>query len=125
MRLLFLIVSLGLSLACGPSANNGKPNANNTAAKTPQAALPVYGYEVVKAYPHDPTAFTEGLFFHDGFLYESTGGDKAGASTIQAKHRLTQSIILTISKYLKLLKIFTTENLWQRMTPKHFQSLTA
>jgi len=83
MRLLFLIVSLGLSLACGPSANNSKPNANNAAAKTPQAALPVYGYEVVKSYPHDPSAFTEGLFFHDGFLYESTGGEKAGASTIR------------------------------------------
>jgi glutaminyl-peptide cyclotransferase len=28
---------------------------------------------VVKTYPHDPKAFTEGLFYHDGFLYESTG----------------------------------------------------
>ena len=37
------------------------------------AALPVYGYEIVKTYPHDPKAFTQGLFFHDGFLYESTG----------------------------------------------------
>ena len=24
-------------------------------------------------YPHDPQAFTEGLEYHDGFLYESTG----------------------------------------------------
>jgi len=36
-------------------------------------AVPVYGYKVVKAYPHDPEAFTQGLFFHDGALYESTG----------------------------------------------------
>jgi len=35
--------------------------------------IPVYTYRVVKAYPHDPTAFTEGLFFLDGKLYESTG----------------------------------------------------
>ena len=28
---------------------------------------------MVKSYPHDPKAFTEGLFYHDGFLYESTG----------------------------------------------------
>jgi len=34
---------------------------------------PVYSYRVVKAYPHDPTAFTEGLFYLDGKLYESTG----------------------------------------------------
>ena len=32
-----------------------------------------YGYEVVKTYPHDTSAFTEGLFYLDGFLYESTG----------------------------------------------------
>lgn len=32
-----------------------------------------YGYTVVKTYPHDPGAFTQGLFWRDGFLYESTG----------------------------------------------------
>ena len=32
-----------------------------------------YGYTVVKAYPHDPGAFTQGLLWRDGFLYESTG----------------------------------------------------
>lgn len=37
------------------------------------AATPVQGFKVVKAYPHDPEAFTQGLFFHEGFLYESTG----------------------------------------------------
>jgi glutaminyl-peptide cyclotransferase len=37
------------------------------------AAVPMYGYEVVHTYPHDPTAFTEGLFYLNGFLYESTG----------------------------------------------------
>jgi glutamine cyclotransferase len=38
-----------------------------------QAATAVYGYEVVRTYPHDPGAFTQGLIFLDGFLYESTG----------------------------------------------------
>jgi glutaminyl-peptide cyclotransferase len=32
-----------------------------------------YGYRVVKAYPHDRTAFTQGLEYRDGFLYEGTG----------------------------------------------------
>lgn len=36
-------------------------------------AAPVYGFRVVHTYPHDPNAFTEGLFYKDGFLYESTG----------------------------------------------------
>ena len=36
-------------------------------------AAPVYGFRVVHTYPHDPNAFTEGLFYKDGFLFESTG----------------------------------------------------
>jgi glutamine cyclotransferase len=38
-----------------------------------QAAVPTYGYTVVRSYPHDKQAFTEGLLYRDGFLYESTG----------------------------------------------------
>jgi len=34
---------------------------------------PQYSYRVVRVFPHDPTAFTQGLEFHAGFLYESTG----------------------------------------------------
>jgi glutamine cyclotransferase len=34
---------------------------------------PVYGYEVVNVYPHDRDAFTQGLLYRDGVLYESTG----------------------------------------------------
>jgi glutamine cyclotransferase len=28
---------------------------------------------VIRAYPHDPAAYTQGLLYRDGFLYESTG----------------------------------------------------
>lgn len=38
-----------------------------------QAAVPVYGYTVKQTFPHDPQAFTEGLFYQDGVMYESTG----------------------------------------------------
>lgn len=37
--------------------------------------------EAVAAYPHDPRAFTQGLVFHDGELYEGTG--RYGASSIR------------------------------------------
>jgi glutaminyl-peptide cyclotransferase len=37
------------------------------------AAIPTYDYKVVRSYPHDAQAFTEGLLYRDGFLYESTG----------------------------------------------------
>lgn len=34
---------------------------------------PRLGYQVINVYPHDPGAFTQGLVFRDGFLFESTG----------------------------------------------------
>ncbi|QEG21805.1 glutaminyl-peptide cyclotransferase [Mariniblastus fucicola] len=36
-------------------------------------AIPEFGYKVVDKFPHDEKAYTQGLLFHDGFLYESTG----------------------------------------------------
>ncbi len=65
---------LGLFLvACN---SNDKPVENNQPAvetRSDQLIPKVIPYEVVKEYPHDPKAFTEGLEFKDGFLYESTG----------------------------------------------------
>jgi len=43
------------------------------AALFSRAQTPEYGYQVIHAYPHDPDAFTQGLEFRAGFLYESTG----------------------------------------------------
>lgn len=47
----------------------------------PADLAPAMTYEVVKAYPHDPQAFTQGLIYLDGFLYESTG--RYGESTLR------------------------------------------
>jgi len=42
--------------------------------KTPgKVPVPIYGYEVVHTWAHDPGAYTQGLVFHDGKLLESTG----------------------------------------------------
>src|SRR5262245_11276986 len=37
------------------------------------AVKSVYEYDVVREYPHDTQAFTQGLIYLDGYLYESTG----------------------------------------------------
>ena len=37
------------------------------------AATPVHTYRIKNTYPHDPSAFTQGLVYRDGILYESTG----------------------------------------------------
>jgi glutaminyl-peptide cyclotransferase len=44
-------------------------------------SVPIYGYRVVAEYPHDRRAFTEGLSYVDGVLYESTG--LVGQSTLR------------------------------------------
>ncbi len=36
-------------------------------------AFPADSYRVVHTYPHDPHAYTQGLIYEDGYLYESTG----------------------------------------------------
>jgi glutaminyl-peptide cyclotransferase len=33
----------------------------------------LYGYKLVNSYPHDPHAYTQGLVYKDGYLFESTG----------------------------------------------------
>lgn len=43
------------------------------AVRETHAVGSVYGYEVVREYPHDKDAYTQGLIYLDGFLYESTG----------------------------------------------------
>lgn len=56
---------------------------------------PVTGYQIVRIYPHDPQAFTQGLVFLDGFLYEGTGLN--GRSSIR-KVRLENGEVLQIQK---------------------------
>lgn len=49
-----------------PSNSSGGSNASSSEPK-------LYTYNIVKVYPHDSNAFTEGLVINDGVLYESTG----------------------------------------------------
>jgi glutaminyl-peptide cyclotransferase len=59
-----LLPLLLLALACGRSA---------VAPAPAPGPAPVAGYRVVASFPHDPQAFTQGLLFRNGHLYESTG----------------------------------------------------
>lgn len=53
----------------------------SAAARDAAPRAPVQGYEVIRAYPHARDAFTQGLIFLDGYLYESTG--LQGASSLR------------------------------------------
>ena len=50
-----------------------------------------FGYRIVNTYPHDINAFTQGLIYHDGYLFEGTG--KRGLSSL-SKINLEDSTVL-------------------------------
>lgn len=72
-----------IALSCGDaptgrpinSISNGNGSTTNTNSKS--NAVPQYSIQVVATYPHDPKAFTQGLVYHNGFIYEGTGGKPA------------------------------------------------
>jgi glutaminyl-peptide cyclotransferase len=77
MRLSILIIIVFLLSTCGGSSNTVNKTANtnkpNAYSSTTGAPMPVYTYEIVKTYPHDGDAFTQGLVYLNGFFYESDG----------------------------------------------------
>ena len=54
-----------------PAANLVTPAAN--LVTTAAGSAPQSGYEILATYPHDPDAYTQGLFYDGGVLYEGTG----------------------------------------------------
>lgn len=58
MRILVAMAFLA-ACSCGPASQAD--------------GVPEYGYEIVHTYPHDPLAYTQGLFYLNGVLYEGTG----------------------------------------------------
>jgi len=68
-------IAIALLLATHASCLAPADDGTKPAALQPQppAEIPTYSYRVARAFPHDPDAFTQGLLYDDGFLYESTG----------------------------------------------------
>lgn len=54
-----------------------------------------YRYKVVKVYPHDPKAYTQGLLYHDGHMYEGTG--QYGESSIRKTDMKDGKILSVLS----------------------------
>ena len=69
------LLQVAALLLLGPcSAGQQSARTEPPILHTPQAdEVPIYTYEVVNSWPHLTTHFTQGLVYHDGHLYESTG----------------------------------------------------
>ncbi|MEO7520853.1 MAG: glutaminyl-peptide cyclotransferase [Gemmatimonas sp.] len=82
--------------ACGtdtPAASetSGTTASPDSTSSAPPARTPVYVADVVQEWPHDRGAFTQGLAWHDGRLFESTG--QVGQSSIREVELQTGRVI--------------------------------
>ncbi|MBA3917750.1 MAG: glutamine cyclotransferase [Gemmatimonas sp.] len=95
--LMILFATLGLVGTAGAfgACSDTERAADDTAPDSTSAPIvrtPTYGYEIVATYPHDPKAFTQGLQWHDGRLFESTG---------QVKESNLREVELTTGRVLR------------------------
>lgn len=112
---IFLI--LALLAGC---TNNDRPNTVTENNPVDNAPIPI-NYTVVKIMPHDTTSFTEGLLFHDGQLYESTGRDSDWRPSIRnlfgivdpATGKITPKVELNGKKYFGEGAVFLKDKLYQ------------
>jgi glutaminyl-peptide cyclotransferase len=81
---------LCVSLAVAPTAVIGMGD-DRAAPAGQRATVPLYGYEIVNVYPHDPDAFTQGLVYRDGYLFESTG--RNGRSSLRKVRLETGEVV--------------------------------
>lgn len=76
-----------------PSQTQGVPEP--TATTEPPAVPPVQGYRVIASYPHDPQAFTQGLIYENGQLFEGTGLN--GRSSLRRVELTTGNVLQSVA----------------------------
>lgn len=84
-----LLIGVGLTWSCLniPETTDYPSSVDSTISYD----IPFYGYKVINIYPHDRSAFTQGLVFEDGYLYEGTG--LRGHSTLRRVELETGNIL--------------------------------
>src|SRR5271155_5819060 len=87
----------------------------------PAQRTPEYTFKLVQVFPHDPAAFTQGLAYRDGFLYEGTGLN--GQSSLRKVRLETGEVVQRIDlapeffgEGITLLKNQVVQLTWQSQT---------
>ncbi|MCO6451980.1 MAG: glutaminyl-peptide cyclotransferase [Caldilineales bacterium] len=69
-----LALTILLASAAGiPVRVQARPLCQTAPPRSTDSPAPTYGYKVVQSFPHDAQAFTQGLVYDNGILFESTG----------------------------------------------------
>ena len=98
VSVLTLVAILAVA-ACTPQPSP-TPVAPETPIQTPTHSAPPtspprYTFRIVNSYPHDPEAFTQGLIFESGIMYESTG--LRGQSTLREVNLTNGEVIQSLA----------------------------
>ena len=96
---LFLSLLLLLSSCGGTNVPTSVQIASTPTTNVP-AEPPVYTYEIVNTYPHDPNSFTQGLVFDNGIFYES-----AGLNAAHGGHSSLRKVEVQTGKVLKKIDV--------------------
>lgn len=83
-----------IELATTLPSSTSTPIADSPLGATLPMPVPVYTYTVINTYPHDRTAWTQGLLFDDGVLYEGTGSGQGQLKSVVRKVNLETGAVL-------------------------------
>jgi glutamine cyclotransferase len=110
--------------SCNSTADQNNDNRQPAAATPP--GTPVINYAVIKYHDHDTSLFTEGLLFHEGQLWESTGSPEQEPNlrsmigvTDLSTGKFTKKLELDRSKYFGEGITFLNGNLYQLTYKNH------
>jgi len=96
-KILLAFILFSMFTACSDSSGSS----NNTGKAPAAEAIPAINYGVQKYFAHDTTSYTEGLLFHNGMLFESTGSPDVMPDT----RSLVGPVDLTNGKITKKIEI--------------------
>ena len=86
-----VLLAVSVSLICMPFISA----AESASDSGKSSFIPVYGYKIINTYPHESSAFTQGLVYDQGMLYEGTG--QYGGSTLRRIDLETGSVLKQIA----------------------------
>ena len=88
--------SIGAKLMVAISNTSAKTDPDTTLGFAITRAIPVkYTYQVINSYPHDTAAYTQGLVYDGGYLFESTG--QFGQSSLRKVKLSTGEMVMAIN----------------------------
>ena len=87
-----ILLLAALSITSCKDEQGGEEGKETTTTETTPQPTPILNVSIVNQYPHDVTAFTEGLEYVDGFIYEGTGN--YGESDLRKTELKTGKVVL-------------------------------